>query len=247
MRYDPVAREIGMTEYAPLVFVVEDDEPIVKYLRLSLRTAGYRVVVATTAAEAVIQVRSHNPDLILVDLGLPDRDGLEVIGEVRGWSPIPIVVVSARDQESQKIRALDAGADDYVTKPFTPGELLARIRAALRRTTYPENHRGSTLETGQIRVGDCIIDLDQRTVFVNDEPVHLTPLEYRLLVCLAHHRGRVLTHRAILEQVWGPGSGGRTEYLRVFVAGLRRKLEPDPSRPRYLRTEIGVGYRLLAD
>ncbi len=235
-----------MTEYSPLVFVVEDDLPIVKYLRMSLRTAGYRVIVATTATEAIAQTRSHNPDLLLVDLGLPDRDGIEVIEEVRGWSEMPIVVVSARGQEDSKIRALDAGADDYITKPFSPGELLARLRAALRRASYPENQQGSTtLDTGQIVIGECVIDLDHRSVIVNGEPVHLTPLEYRLLLYLAHHRGRVLTHRVILEHVWGPGSGDRTEYLRVFVAGLRRKLEPDPSRPRYLRTEIGVGYRLI--
>jgi two-component system KDP operon response regulator KdpE len=220
------------------ILVVEDDEAILKVLRVLLEAENYRVVEATTARRADVEARSHKPDLLLVDLGLPDGDGLDVIKLVRAWSPVPIVVLSARTREAEKIAALDVGADDYVTKPFSAAELLARVRAALRR-----NVRG-TEQTATLRIGSAEIDLTRRSATSASGQVHLTPLEYRVLECLARHSGRIVRSEQLLREVWGPGKAGDTRTLRVCIKHLRDKLEPDPRRPRHLVTETGLGYRL---
>ena len=222
----------------PLILMVEDDPQIRRFLRAALAAEGYRFQEAITAQDGLTQAAAHRPDLILLDLGLPDRDGLDVIHGVRQWSIAPILVLSARGQERDKIEALDSGADDYVAKPFTVGELLARIRAGLRRSaTAPA---GVALQFGQVEV-----DLEKRIVKVKGEEVHLTPNEYKLLQALIKHAGKVLTQRQLLSEVWGPNSTEQAQYLRVYIAQLRRKLEEDPARPKYLQTEPGVGYRLV--
>ena len=225
----------------PFILIVEDDPQIRRFLRATLTAEGYVYYEAVTAADGLIQVDARRPDLILLDLGLPDRDGLEVIRRVRESSQMPIVVLSARGQENDKIAALDLGADDYVAKPFGVGELLARIRAALRRAAAiaPE---GAVLCFGRIE-----IDLEKRIVKVEGEEVHLTPNEYRLLQVLIRYPGKVLTQRQLLNEVWGPNHLDQAQYLRVYIAQLRRKLESDPTRPKHLQTEPGVGYRLVID
>jgi two-component system, OmpR family, KDP operon response regulator KdpE len=225
----------------PFILIVEDDPQIRRFLRATLTAEGYVYYEAVTAADGLIQVDTRRPDLILLDLGLPDRDGLEVIRRVRESSQMPIVVLSARGEENDKIAALDLGADDYVAKPFGVGELLARIRAALRRSAAiaPE---GAVLCFGRIE-----IDLDKRIVKVAGEEVHLTPNEYRLLQVLIRYPGKVLTQRQLLNEVWGPNHLDQAQYLRVYIAQLRRKLESDPTRPKHLQTEPGVGYRLVID
>jgi two-component system KDP operon response regulator KdpE len=225
---------------APLVLVVEDERTMVRLLRAALTSHGYRVVEASSGEEALRQAATRAPDVVVLDLGLPDLDGLEVTRRLREWSAVPIVVVSARGQEGDKIKALDAGADDYVTKPFSVGELLARMRVALRHAARTAQEPGETT----LSVGGLRIDRLRRQVFVDDVEVRLTPIEYRLLSMLAQHAGRVLTHEHLLRQVWGPGYTQQHHYLRVYMAQLRHKLEQDPSRPRYLLTEPGVGYRL---
>jgi two-component system, OmpR family, KDP operon response regulator KdpE len=225
---------------APLVLVVEDERTMVRLLRAALTGHGYRVVEASSGEEALRQAATRAPDVVVLDLGLPDLDGLEVTRRLREWSAVPIVVVSARGQEGDKIKALDAGADDYVTKPFSVGELLARMRVALRHAAGAAQEPGETT----FSVGGLRIDRLRRQVFVDDIEVRLTPIEYRLLSMLAQHAGRVLTHEHLLRQVWGPGYTHQHHYLRVYMAQLRHKLEQDPSRPRYLLTEPGVGYRL---
>jgi two-component system KDP operon response regulator KdpE len=195
-----------------------------------------------TGHEALAQATAYNPDLVLLDLGLPDMDGLEVTRSLREWTQVPIVVISARGQEQDKIDALDGGADDYVTKPFGTGELLARLRVALRHSERGVGDAESVLEVGDLR-----IDLTRRQVFVAGQEVRLTPIEYKLFSVLMKHSGRVLTHRQLLKEVWGPTSLDQTQYLRVYMAQLRHKLERDPARPRYLVTEPGVGYRLRVD
>ncbi|HEY7336904.1 MAG TPA: response regulator [Bryobacteraceae bacterium] len=222
----------------PLILMVEDDPQIRRFLRAALTAEDYRFQEATTAEDGLTQASAYRPDLILLDLGLPDRDGLEVIRGVRQWSTAPILVLSARGQERDKIEALDLGADDYVAKPFTVGELLARIRAGLRRsaTVAP----GAVFQFGQIEV-----DLEKRVVKVRGEEIHLTPNEYKLLQTLIKHAGKVLTQRQLLNEVWGPNSTEQAQYLRVYIAQLRRKLEQDPARPKHLQTEPGVGYRLV--
>ena len=222
----------------PLILVVEDDSQIRRFLRATLAAEGYRYQEATTAEEGLTQARAHQPELILLDLGLPDRDGLDVIRGVRDWSAAPILVLSARGQETDKIAALDLGADDYVAKPFTVGELLARIRAALRRSA-------SAVSSTLFRFGPVEVDLEKRVVKVDSEDVHLTPHEYKLLQVLIRHAGKVLTQRQLLTEVWGPNSSEQAQYLRVYIAQLRRKLERDPARPKHLQTEPGVGYRLV--
>lgn len=187
-----------------------------------------------------MQAASQQPDLILLDLGLPDMDGMEVIRQVRGWSQLPIIVLSARGQEQEKVGALDAGADDYLTKPFSVEELLARIRVALRRAIQTDGEAGEPLFT----LDNLRVDLARRQVFLADEELHLTPIEYRLLCTMIKHAGKVVTHRQLLKEVWGPDSVQETHYLRVYMAQLRRKLEADPAQPRFLLTEPGVGYRL---
>ncbi len=224
----------------PLVLMIEDDPQIRRFLRAALAAEDYQFHEALTAEEGIAQAAARQPDLVLLDLGLPDRDGLDVIRGIRLWSQMPIVVLSARGQEKDKIAALDLGADDYVAKPFAVGELLARIRAALRRAA-PTAVEGSD---PVIRFGDVQADFEKRLITVSGEEVHLTPNEYKLLQVLIKHAGRVVTHRQLLSEVWGPQHTEQSQYLRVYVAQLRRKLERDPARPRHLQTEPGVGYRL---
>ena len=230
-----------MTDAMHQVLVVEDDDGIRNVLRVLLEAENYRVVEATTARRAEIEARSHKPDLLLVDLGLPDGDGIEVIKRVRGWSPVPIVVLSARTLEGQKIAALDAGADDYVAKPFSAPELLARVRASLRR-----NVRG-TERVSTVRIGEAEIELDRRHATGPNGELHLTPLEYRVLESLVRHSGRIVRSEQLLREAWGPDKSGDTRTLRVCIKNLRDKLEPDPKRPQYLVTETGLGYRLRLD
>jgi two-component system KDP operon response regulator KdpE len=226
------------------VLVVEDEPEIRKVLRVLLETESYRVIEAESMIRGEIETRSHKPDLLLVDLGLPDGDGLKLIRRIRSWSPVPIVVVSARAMEEQKIAALDAGADDYVTKPFSAPELLARVRAALRRSA-----RGAD-QLPSLKFADATVDLTRREVTHSNgsgPDVHLTPLEYRVLDSLARHAGLIVTQTQLIREVWGPERLGDTRSLRVCMKNLRAKLEPDPKRPRYLVTEAGVGYRLRTD
>lgn len=229
----------------PLILVIEDEAPIRKFLRVSLTGEGYVLSEAETGQEGLKLAARCPPDLVLLDLGLPDRDGLEVIRQLREWSSVPIVVLSARGQESDKVAALDIGADDYLTKPFGVGELLARMRVAMRHAARIADK--SRPEDVRYVVGDLEVDLAARRVRMADRPVHLTKLEYRLLTTFVRHAGIVLTHRLLLKEVWGPQAVGDTHYLRVYVASLRRKIEPNPARPRYLLTEQGVGYRFAAD
>jgi two-component system KDP operon response regulator KdpE len=223
------------------ILIIEDDPQIRRFLRPTLTAEGYSYYEAFTAADGIQQATSRRPDLILLDLGLPDRDGIDVIRQVRGWSGIPIVVLSARGQEKDKIAALDLGADDYVAKPFGVGELLARIRAALRRAARV------TPEGPVRRFGRVEVDLDKRVVSVAGHEAHLTPNEYRLLEVLLKYPGKVLTHRQLLNEVWGPNHLEQAQYLRVYIAQLRRKLESDPARPKHLQTEPGIGYRLITE
>jgi two-component system KDP operon response regulator KdpE len=220
------------------VLVVEDDAGLGTVLQTLLAAEGHRVTLAGTAARALIEARSHRPDLILLDLGLPDRDGQTLIPQIRAFSQVPLIVLSARDQESGRVAALDAGADDYVTKPFSAGELLARVRAVLRRKLPPDT-AGGALDVGLLRV-----DFAARRATGPDGAVHLTPLEFRLLERLVQGRGAIVTRDALIRDVWGPGHAGESSALRVYIKSLREKVEPDPARPRYLVTEAGVGYRL---
>ncbi|MEO8307365.1 MAG: response regulator [Pseudomonadota bacterium] len=230
-----------MTNAMFLILIVEDDAELRSILRTLLESNQYRVVEAATGERGIIEARGHRPDLIIADLGLPDMEGARLIGEVRAYSPVPILVLSARTMESEKIRALDVGADDYVTKPFSAPELLARVRAALRRAT-----RGSdTLPL--LNFGRVAVDLGARTTMGPVGEVHLTPLEYRVLECLARRVGMIVTQKQLIRDAWGPERMGDTRGLRSYIKTLRQKLEPDPGRPRYLVTEAGVGYRLRVD
>lgn len=223
------------------VLVIDDEPPILRALRINLRARDYEVSTAADATTGLAAVARDRPDVIVLDLGLPDMDGTEVIRGVRGWSNIPIIVLSARDDEPQKVAALDAGADDYVTKPFGMDELLARLRAAVRRGTPGADEH-------QVQTPDFTIDFAAKRVQGSDgADVRLTPTEWQLLEILARHRGRLVTGKQLLQHVWGPHYGTETNYLRVYVAQLRRKLEPEPSRPRYLLTEPGMGYRFQSD
>jgi two-component system KDP operon response regulator KdpE len=230
-----------MTEAMHQVLVIEDEPAIRNVLKVLLQAERYRVIEADRALRAEIEIRSHKPDLLLIDLGLPDGDGLAVIRRVRAWSPVPIVVLSARALEEQKIAALDAGADDYVTKPFSAPELLARVRAALRR-----NARGAQ-KTSTLTLGNLRLDLAKREARGPAGELHLTPLEYRVIECLARHLGAIVMQRQLIREVWGPDRQGDSRGLRVCIKNLRVKLEPDPHKPRYLVTEAGLGYRLRAD
>jgi two-component system KDP operon response regulator KdpE len=232
-------QEIRIT--SPGVVVIEDEPQIRRFLRTALETEGCAVVEAGTALQGLVEAGTRKPDLIVLDLGLPDRDGVEVVREVRAWSTVPILILSARSGESDKVAALDAGADDYLTKPFGVGELLARVRALLRRK------RIAGTEEPQVTFGNVVVDLARRRVTRAGRDVHLTPIEYRLLTLLIANAGRVLTHRQLLREIWGPSHGADTHYLRVYMTGLRRKLEADPTFPRHLRTESGVGYRLVLE
>lgn len=220
------------------ILVVDDEPQIQRFLKPSLTAAGYEVIEADTGAAALKAVATQAPDLVILDLGLPDMDGKEVIASLRGWSDIPIVILSARDRESEKIAALDLGADDYVEKPFSIGELTARIRTALR-------HRGRRDAIPTVmEVDGLTIDPVKRLVARGGETLHLTPKEYDLLLLLARHAGRVVTHRTLLTTVWGPAHGDDLHYLRVFIGQLRQKIERDPTKPTIVRTEPGVGYRM---
>ena len=229
-----------MATLAPLLLLIEDEPQMRRFLRATLRAHDYQVVEAGTAREGLAQAAGRNPELILLDLGLPDLDGLEVVRTIRRSARTPVIVLSARGQEQDKVAALDLGADDYLTKPFGASELLARIRVALRRAALPPGAPAEPVfQTGELRV-----DLVRRQVFRGEEEAHLTPTEYRLLVALIRHAGRVSTHRQLLEEVWGANYADQSHYLRVYMAQLRHKLERDPTRPRLLTTEPGVGYRL---
>ena len=227
----------------PVVVLIEDEAQIRRFLRATLAGQGYRLFEATTGADGLVEVASRQPDVIIVDLGLPDMDGLQVIRRLREWSAVPVIVLSARGQERDKVTALDAGADDYVAKPFGAGELLARIRVALRHAA------GATHEGGEatFTVGEVQVDLLRRHVLVRGLEVKLTPIEYKLLATLVKHAGKVVTHQQLLREVWGPGHEEQSHYVRVYMAHVRHKVEAEPARPRYLLTEPGVGYRLAAE
>jgi two-component system, OmpR family, KDP operon response regulator KdpE len=232
-----------MAEPLPLVLVIEDEPQMRRFLRAALESHGYRPVEAGTAREGLAQASGRTPDVILLDLGLPDGDGIDVTRRIREWSATPIIVLSARGREQDKVAALDAGADDYLTKPFSLDELLARLRVALRHVARPDGGPAEPVFT----VGDLRVDRERRQVLVAGVEVHLTPTQYKLLATLVRHAGRVRTHRQLLKEVWGPNAVEQTPYLRVYMTQLRHKLEKDPARPRYLTTEIGVGYRLQAE
>ena len=228
--------------HKPLILVVEDDTAVANLIATTLETQDYHYHRATTGAGALLDAASCRPDVMLLDLGLPDMDGVDIIRKLRGWTGMPIIVVSARSEDADKVAALDAGADDYLTKPFSVDELLARLRVALRRVRYDAAR--SSEEARVYENGDIRIDYEAGCVWRNGEEIHLTPIEYRLLCLLAKNTGKVLTHHYMVEQVWGAG-GADTPALRVFMATLRRKLEPDPAHPQYIQTHVGIGYRML--
>ncbi|PYN19608.1 MAG: DNA-binding response regulator [Candidatus Rokuibacteriota bacterium] len=227
----------------PVVVLIEDEPQIRKFLRATLAGQGYRLFEATTGADGVVEVGSRQPDVVIVDLGLPDMDGLDVIRRVREWTDVPVIVLSARGQERDKVVALDAGADDYVSKPFGAGELLARIRVALRRTAGASHEADDAV----FKVGELRVDLLHRQVLVNGKEIRLTPIEYKLLTMLVRHAGKVVMYQQLLREVWGPAHTEQAHYARVYMAHLRHKLEAEPARPRYLLTEPGVGYRLASE
>jgi two-component system KDP operon response regulator KdpE len=230
-----------MSGTGALILLVEDEPQMRRFLRVALEGAGYRYLEAGTGQEGLAMAVQHRPDAILLDLGLPDMDGLDLVTRLREWSRTPVIVISARGQESDKVGALDAGADDYLTKPFGTRELLARVRVALR-------HAGPEGETDPVFVLDrWRVDLAKRQVLMDGQEVHLTPLEYRLFTTLIRHAGKVVTHRQLLKEVWGAAAGAQPLYLRVYMTQLRHKLEAEPSRPKYLQTEPGVGYRLRTE
>jgi two-component system, OmpR family, KDP operon response regulator KdpE len=232
-----------MAEEKELILLIEDEPQMRRFLRITLESHGYRFVEAGTAQEGLMQASMRNPDVVLLDLGLPDLDGLEVTERLREWTQTPIIVISAREQEQDKVKALDAGADDYLTKPFSAGELMARVRVALRHALRLRSGQNEPV----FAHAGLRVDLAARRVFVRDNEIHLTPIEYKLLTALIRHAGKVVTHRQLLLEVWGPGQVSEVQYLRVYMTQLRHKLEADPARPRFLLNEPGVGYRLNAD
>jgi two-component system KDP operon response regulator KdpE len=234
---------LGVPNPAPLVMIVEDEGPMRRFLRTFLAGSGYRLQEAASGAAALELAAERPPDITLLDLGLPDMDGQDVLVKLRAWLKTPIVVLSVRDQDMQKITALDHGADDYLIKPFSTGELLARIRVALRHAA----EKRSGVESAVFESAGLRVDLAARRVFVRQTEVHLTPIEFKLLSILIHHSGRVLTHQHLLQEVWGTKRSQSPQHLRVFMAGLRRKIELDPAQPRHLVTEQGVGYRLALE
>ena len=227
---------------ATTLVVIEDDPQIRRFLRTGLSAEPFRIFEAETGKDGLVEAATRKPDLIVLDLGLPDIDGVDVVARLREWYTRPIIILSARTNEQEKIKALDAGADDYLTKPFGIGELMARIRVALRRTSREDLSSATVFEFGDVKV-----DLAARRVFRGGAEVHLTPNEYRLLTTLIRHTGKVCTHRQLLSEVWGPSHVEHGHYLRIYMAQLRHKLEDDSTHPRFLRTEVGVGYRLLID
>lgn len=228
-----------MSAEDPLVLVIDDEPQLLRFLTAALKSHEYRVLTAATAGEGERLILSHRPEAILLDLGLPDRDGLEVVANVRGWCDTPIIVISARGKEDDKVEALEAGANDYLTKPFGTRELIARIRVALRNRTQTSS------TSPVVTIGEISIDFEEHLVTRKGERVHLTPNEFKLLAALVRHPGKVLTHNQLLKEVWGSANLQQTHYLRVYMNQLRYKLEDDPARPRYLQTELGVGYRLV--
>jgi len=232
-----------MAVEGPKILIIEDEQEIRRFLRASLAAHGYRFVEAESGRQGLMMAATEQPDLIVLDLGLPDVDGIEMIPCIREWSTLPIIILSARGQEREKVSALDAGADDYLTKPFSMSELLARIRVALRHAA----RQGGAGDSPLFSVGELTVDLASRQITVRGQDVHLTRTEFRLLSTLIHHVGKVITHRQLLTEVWGPDSLDETHSLRVYMAKLRDKIEQDSARPRYLLTEPGVGYRLVAE
>ncbi len=226
----------------PYILVIEDDRPIKNFITAALSSQGYKYIETDKGNEGISLIMSHNPDLIILDLGLPDIDGIEVIEKVRGWSNIPIIVVSARGNERQKVEALDKGADDYLTKPFSISELLARVRVSLRHLVVNKDQHEVM---NNFRVKNLFIDFDKRRVTVEGKEIHLTPIEYKIMALLCKYSGKVLTHNFIIREIWGSSFGNETKSLRVFMANLRRKIEKDPAQPEYIYTEVGVGYRLV--
>jgi two-component system KDP operon response regulator KdpE len=232
-----------VAEAMPVVLVIEDEPQMRRFLHAALESHRFRPVEATTAMEGVAHATGRNPDVILLDLGLPDADGIDLTRRIREWSETPIIVISARGKEEDKVAALDAGADDYLTKPFAVGELMARLRVALRHAARPADAPQEPL----FEIGGLRVDLVRRQVFVGGKEIHLTPTEYKLLALMIRHAGRVLTHRQLLKDVWGPNAVEHAHYVRVYMTQLRRKLERDPTRPEFLMTEPGVGYRLRVE
>lgn len=229
-----------MANTDPIIIIIEDDPPIRRFLRTGLSTRGFSVFEADTGKQGIIEAGIRKPDLVILDLGLPDMDGVDVIKAIRSWSELPIIILSARSSEQHKIDALDAGADDYLTKPFGFGELLARIRVALRHSIKPQEH----IQTGVFVTANLKVDLLKRVVSIDEQEIHLTPIQYRLLTVLIKHAGKVLTQQQILKEVWGPSYQENAHYLRIYMSQLRQKLEADPTQPKLLLTESGVGYRL---
>jgi two-component system, OmpR family, KDP operon response regulator KdpE len=232
-----------MSQDNGLILLIEDEPQMQRFLRIVLQGQGYRFIEAQTGQEGLVQAATRSPDIILLDLGLPDIDGLEVTRRLREWSDIPIIVLSAREQEQDKIKALDAGADDYLTKPFGAGELLARIRVAIRHKIMRQSTTGEPV----FILDRLRVDMSRRQVFLNEQEVHLTPIEYKLLTVLIQNAGKVVTHSQLLKEAWGPSYSKETQYLRVYMTQLRHKLELDPARPRFLINEPGIGYRLKID
>jgi two-component system KDP operon response regulator KdpE len=232
-----------MTDDKTLILLIEDEPQMRRFLRVSLQSQGYRLIEAETGSDGLVQVASRQPAIILLDLGLPDIDGLEVTEKLREWTTTPIIVISAREQERDKVRALDAGADDYLTKPFGADELLARIRVSLRHQARQEAGQ----DTPVFQAGKLQVDFNKRQVLLDGEEIHLTPLEYRLLTTLIRHADKVVTHTHLLREVWGPRQANQVQYLRVYMAQLRQKLEDDPARPRFFINEPGIGYRFKSE
>jgi two-component system KDP operon response regulator KdpE len=232
-----------MSQNKGTLLLIEDEPQMQRFLRIVLQSDGYSVIESQTGKEGLMQAATRSPDIILLDLGLPDIDGLEVTRRLREWSDIPIIVLSAREQEQDKIKALDAGADDYLTKPFGAGELLARIRVAMRHKLMRQDTAGEPV----FILANLRVDMSQRQVFLDEQEVHLTPIEYKLLTVLIQNAGKVVTHSQLLKEVWGPSYSKETQYLRVYMTQLRHKLESDPARPLFLINEPGIGYRLKID
>lgn len=225
-----------------MILVVEDEKAIRNFIKISLDTQGYRIIESSTGNEAIALTMSYNPELIILDLGLPDIDGIEVIRKIREFNDIPIIIVSARGQDRDKIDALDLGADDYLSKPFSMGELLARVRVLLRRVSRIQDN---SEVVNNYNVDGLEVDLEKRRIIIQGEEVHFTPIEFKIFALLVKHAGKVLTHNYIIKEVWGGVIGGENQSLRVFMANIRRKIEKEPANPRFLLTEVGVGYRLV--
>ncbi|MBA4371283.1 MAG: DNA-binding response regulator [Thermodesulfovibrio sp.] len=229
-----------MTDEKATVLLIEDEPQMRRFLKITLQGHGYRLIEAQSGQEGLNEAATRNPDIVLLDLGLPDIDGIEVTKRLREWSHVPVIVISAREQENDKIRALDAGADDYLTKPFGAGELMARIRVALRHLSRQQTGGDEPVFV----LANLKVDFSKRQVFIDEKEVHVTPIEYKLLATLIRHAGKVITHSQLMKEVWGPGYADQTHYLRIYMAQIRHKLEADPARPRFFINEPGIGYRL---